>query len=241
MQILSITFPFSLHPGQIPAFRAAIAEAVGFDQELFHQHNNSNPAQGALKRDYPKIQYSVRRGKAAITGLGEGAEAIREHLLLEQPEWIEIGGQAYATAGLQVQESSLELRINKAPDIYGLASWMALNSENYQEWKLQQADETERLRILSRALTGQLRAMGETLGLADYKKLDGKVLKVDRQKKVYWHQTELIVFDAVVQLNVDLPSGIGLGRAAAFGYGEVKSFLEYAKYRQTRMLVNALV
>lgn len=233
MQILTLQFPFVLHPGNIPALRAEIAQIVGLEHELFHQHNNNSETNDPYLRNYPKIQYAVRRGRACVIGINEGAMAIKTQLLPKLPATMELNHQTYRTGDFRMLQREVECGIGEMNNFQGIVGWLALNQENYQVWKLDE-DEEARQQLLSRALTGHLRAFGEAMGLADFKSLHGNVINVDHKKRISWHGTQLVSFDVLVQTNLKIPAGIGIGRAASFGFGEVKSFVAYAKHRMER-------
>lgn len=231
MRILTLTLNLPLHSGDIPGFRAAIAELVGLEHELFHGHNNDPEVLYQHNRAYPLIQYAARRGRATLIGLGEGADALRQILLPRLPGELHFAGQTRPINGMNMQERSVELQVLEQPQTFGLYGWLALNAENYAEWKAKATD-TERIPLLNRALSGHLRALAERFEVPDYKSIQGTILRIDNQKKVRWHGTELVRFHVLAQANLSIPYGAGLGRAAAFGFGELMSETYYERSLQ---------
>lgn len=222
MRLLTLQFQLPLHPARIPQFRGAIAQLVGLDEELFHQHANGWEETDPYHRDYPLVQYAVRRGRAALIGLNAGADAIRRKLLPVLGQELHFGGENHLLPGFRLAEQEVSLALMPEPVPFGLNGWMALNQENYTRWK-EASSESARLDLLHRALTGHLRAFGERMQVADYKHIEARVLEIHNRKKIHWHGVELIRFQVLAQANIALPEGIGIGRAAAFGYGETLS------------------
>jgi hypothetical protein len=228
MRILTLSLQLPLHAGDIPGFRAAIIELMGAEADPFHGHNNAADATDPYLRAYPLVQYAVRRGRATLIGIGEGADALRQLLLPRLPQALFFAGEPRPILGMNFQERVFEWKFLETPESFGLSGWLALNAENYQEWKTD-TDHDERIALLSRALTGHLRAMAERLQVPDYKAIHAAVLRVDNQKRVQWHGTDLVRFDVLAEANIALPFGIGLGRAAAFGFGELLSEPEFER------------
>lgn len=238
MQILTLSLNLPLHPGNLRAFRSAIVECVGVEQELFHNHDLSSPNEAYFHWDYPLIQYSVRRGQATITGLGAGAEAVLQQLLPKLPAKLTFLGETHPIPDYQLSRQEHDWTLLPQPRNYGLFGWIALNKNNYRQWK-QTANETGRQAVLSRALTGHLRALGKAVGVEHLQDIHGQVLEVFNRKRAFFHNTHFIRFHAAIQSNLDLPQGIGLGRAAAFGFGEIQE--EAAFYRQMDYRSQALL
>jgi hypothetical protein len=172
-----------------------------------------------------------------VTGIGEGAAAVEKILLPALPDSLRIGGLDYQIGGYRLENRQVSLGVSAEPIAYGLAGWVALNAANYRNWK-EDTDLARRKQILSQALTGQLRAMAEGLGLENASEAVGKVLEVDNQKRILWHDTRLIRFDVRMEANLLIPPGIGIGRAAAFGFGELMSAPYYLRYRTTKRYAN---
>lgn len=233
MRITTLTLKLPIHPGDLPGLRACIADLVGFEHELFHNHDNSLPDSEHLHWGYPLVQYSVRRGYATITGLAAGAKAIESLLLPKLPESLTFGGQSWPVGEYQLHTHQVALEWSEEPLHYGISGWVGLNAENYQAWKAD-PDEDARKLVLSRAFTGHLRALGHGLGLPDFARAIGEVTKVDNQKRIAWHGTQLVRFDIQVATNLSLPLGVGLGRSVAFGFGEIMSPSYYQQYLRVR-------
>lgn len=232
MRILTLTLNMPLHPGDIIGFRSAVSELVGREHTLFHQHVPSAEEAGGLSWDYPRIQYGVRRGRGVILGIDAGAAAIRQHLLPVLSDELSFAGRTHRMTGYSIRELQEEPVLLDTAQPFALSGWLALNAENYVRWKSAAEHPALRSQLLDRVLTGHLRAFAEGVGVADYKDIVAHVDSVDRQKKITWHGTSLIRFDVQASANFLPPVGIGLGRAAAFGFGQLQSQAEYFRQRE---------
>ncbi|MCB0385063.1 MAG: hypothetical protein KDD43_06700, partial [Bdellovibrionales bacterium] len=120
MRILTLHTDLPLHPGDLPGFRSAIAEWVGIKHPRFHNHQLSGPG-SYTDWEYPLIQFTVRRGRAAILAAGAGAEDVQQHLLPHFPEKLTIAGRARMLTGYRVAVEQVELTWLAEPRPFGLA------------------------------------------------------------------------------------------------------------------------
>jgi len=238
MQLTTLTLNIPLHPGNIPAFRGSIVELLGREYHLFHNHDNSQ-GKDHFHWGYPLVQYGVRRGKATIIGMNEGSDAINQVLWPRLSNQLSIAGREYELRDKGIGSQQIEINWQTQPQRYGLSGWLALNKDNYQLWKTTK-DEDIRRTVLNQALTGHLRCLAGALQLPEPKRAIGEVLHIDNQKKVHWKNgLQLISFDVLIQCNLNLMPGLGLGRLAAFGYGEMMSEDYYRAYRNSKRGVMA--
>lgn len=230
MNLTHLQFPFPLHPGLIPNFRAAIVEQIGLGHQLFHGHDNSEQGVTKYSNEYPLIRFAIFRGRPQIIGMGAGARAIIQHLLPAIPDTLVIAGQPCDTTGWKLKTSHWEPEVLSEYQSFGLYQWVGLNKENYEAWKAHDGKESARRLILDRCLTGHLRALAQAAGLDKQQRsrIVARVLRQDRVKKIEWHGTKLIGFDVVAEANFVPPYGLGLGRCHSFGFGEVCSERGYA-------------
>lgn len=233
MHILTLTLDLPLLPQNITGFRAAIAETVGLEHELFHGHANSSGT-NHLHWGYPLIQYSTRGGKATITGINAGAEAIRQQLLPKLPRSLEFVEQSHTIKGYQVREREQPLVLQAETQTFGLRSWIPLNNNNYRAWKAAEDNPDERQRLLNCAFTGQLRQLARSLDVPWYTAIHGEVLAVDEIKRVHWHRVPLVRLYARVTSCFVPPPDIHMGRMVAYGFGRVCQTKYYEKWLQRR-------
>lgn len=228
MRILTLRLDIPLHAGNIPAFRASMVELVGKENEIFHNHDNSEEGEAHFHWGYPLVQYSVRGGCATVVGLGDGAAAVRNILLPKLPPELTFAGETHPLMGFQMSEREHEWSVQSQYQTYGLHGWLALNNQNYIDWKFATSQEG-RVTILNRALTGHLRVLAKATGIEPLENVLGEVIGIGNQKRVSWHDTYFVRFHALVRSTLSLPTGIGLGRSVAFGFGEVIPVSVYEK------------
>lgn len=240
MHLTTLTFNFPLHPGDIPAFRAAIVEVVGLGHELFHGHDNSEQGVTRYSNEYPLIRFAVHRGQPRIVCLGVGARAVVRHLLPILPDVLYIAGRPCSTANWQMKNEQWDPVLMPTFQPFALYKWMALNKKNYLSWKAHEGNEGAREMILNRCLTGQLRALAEAVDpTIDRRRIEARIIRKDQTKRTRWHGNQFIVFNVVAETNFLPPFGLGLGRCNSFGFGEVCSKDTYRILTHQRMSATA--
>ncbi|MEM6803936.1 MAG: CRISPR-associated endonuclease Cas6 [Bacteroidota bacterium] len=235
---LEVQFTHRLSPAKIPQLRGAVAEAAGWEQDLFHNHNNLEVhAPQSLEGDgdvqaltrpkaqlkttyfsrYPKIQYRSMGGKATIFSLNEGRKAIKNWLMQAEDE-LEIQGKKIPILIENLQERKHTLSMLSQPRLYRLMDYVPFNSENYEHWQ-RAADLHERIELLERILAGNIITLAHHLDWRLPKRLEVKLMAIREMKTVRVHKTQRIAFNLIYKANIDLPPGIALGRSVAFGFG----------------------
>jgi len=237
MRILTITLNIPLHPGLIPNFRSCIIELVGREHQLFHNHDGEHH----YHYGYPLVQYAVRRGYACLIGLGAGADALQQILLPRLSGSLEIAGQTHHLTlnDLHMDDQQHAWKVLDNPRQYGLFGWLALNADNYKKWKSTTLTEA-RKEILNQALTGHLRVAAEAAGITEKETVIGQVLQIDNQKRVHFHHTQMVRFHVMITSSLLLPTGPGIGRSAAFGFGELMPVQKYQRVIQRLPKTSAL-
>jgi Cas6b C-terminal domain/Cas6b N-terminal domain len=215
LKTLLLTFDIPLLPHQIPMWRGAIAEHAGWENDAFHNHLN---AADRYKYRYPSVQYRCHDGQAALIGIGEaGVEALQDMLMASDGQ-LTMGGKTYR---LRVADFSLQnTPLSNLPEVkaYHLRSWLALNPDNFREWE-RLPSLTARIEHLERILASNIIAFAKGIGWQIEERFDVTLLQLRATKKVRYHRTELMAFDVAFSTNLQLPEGIGLGKAASHGFG----------------------
>src|SRR5690606_13500329 len=136
-----VSFGLGLFPGQLRAFRGAVIEsamsfkpvfeAAGIPTDIFHNHAETVPLSSTseipleteepdTKFRYPLIQYKIRHKKAAILGLGAGAQALQL--------WMSLAGDGLNYQGTDVPLSLKDHRHGYwTPDVADKISYYRLN------------------------------------------------------------------------------------------------------------------
>ncbi|SEQ59994.1 CRISPR-associated endonuclease Cas6 [Neolewinella agarilytica] len=235
MQIVTLTFPFSLHPGDIPKLRAAIIGCLGTGHHLFNGFDNSEQGVEKYSNAYPLVEYSVYKGKARIQGIGTGADAILRYLLTALPDDLLIGERYCRTTDFKLEVSTWTPELLPEQFTFGLYQYLPLNKKNYKAWKALEGNEPARLELLGSCLTGHLRALAETADPnLDRKQIEARILSVDKVKMTRWHGNQFVTFNLVACANFIPPFGLGVGRCHSFGFGEVCGKERYARLSASR-------
>lgn len=118
--------------------------------------------------------------------------------------------------------------VTDKPQLFGIAQWVALNSQNYNLWKKAAGDEPQRMAILCKALRGHLACMARQLNPESAQIAnEATIFQIDQAKKMHWHGTPLVAFHVVGSSRLIPPEGLGMGRMTAFGFGEICNEITY--------------
>jgi len=226
LKTLSLSFSLPISSRQISQWRGAFIEMAGWEDELFHNHNNEGSGgrsqesgQHNYHHRYPLIQYRVRRGKATIFAINEGVEALQQ--VLANSDW-KLNWQGNIET-LQVEDLAMNehyFRMLPKPKEYRLKQWLALNQEGYREW--QQCDGyLQRGALLQRKLRNHLVGLFKGLQWDWPERFEVTLQNIDQTRVIQYHDTELMSFDITFTLNVLLPMDIAIGKGVSHGFGVV--------------------
>jgi len=216
LKSLTLSFNHPIHPRQIQNWRGAFIQMAGWEDELFHNHNNSQEKNGYHYR-YPLIQYRVVNGKAAIFAINEGVEALQK--VLSKNDWeIEWGG---SKKNLQIEDLQMNehyLRTKKEWKKYRLNKWLALNQKNYELWQNCQGIRA-RIDLLENILGSNLVSLCKGLNYRPDERIEVQIEEILHQDTVKLHETKVLCFTIIYSSNFLLPAGIGIGKGVALGFG----------------------
>ncbi len=216
IRILEIIFNPEIKGYQINAFRGAIAEKVGKENFLFHNHTKNG-----FRHDYPYIQYKRLHKKAAIICVEQGVDEIHK-LFNQQDLKINLNGSEIELKIEKLNINSLNLNIWNKFFGYRIFNWLALNPENHK--KFRSADSlVERIQILENILTANILSFAKGIDwkLETDKKIELKITEIIAEKTTRYKNFTHVIFDVEFKTNVFIPQHIGLGKAASHGYGVV--------------------
>lgn len=214
LRLLHLTFNLPLYPRQLAQWRGAFVEMAGWDNELLHNHKGEKEA---YHYRYPLVQYRIWHGKAAVTAVNEGVEAVQEALAANSWDinW-EGERKSLQVEGLNMKEHTL--RMLPHPKTYRLYKWLALNQENYERWQREKSL-ARRAAMLENILAGHILGFCKAVGYRLPERLEVSLHEIQFMKKVRLYGNPMIAFNAAYGANVLLPSGIALGRGVSAGFG----------------------
>lgn len=218
LPLTTLIFDIPLKPSGITSFRGLIAELVGWEHDLFHNHADGKADRHRYR--FPLIQYKIKQKKAAIFGMGLGAETLRSFI---DPQGVTFAGK------IPIAERRDEnFRLGMADKMldYRIKDWLPINQENYGVWHELKSQEDILMRIqeLERILAAHLLAFAQGVNFT-VPRPRGLEVKIDRfygprQVKAH-HRMPLEAYDARFSCNLCIPPGVGIGKSASLGFGMV--------------------
>jgi hypothetical protein len=223
LRLLAVTFDTHLESWELPKFRAAIAEKVGFQHDWFHNHDNSsadNDSEKFLYR-YALIQYKCFFNNPMLLCLDKGVE--EAHHFFSQPDWsVRIGTEqrALPIKKLDLREYELHTQTRRTYRIY---NWMPLNGQDYRDFQQLRALKAQ-LDFLQSKLLSHILSFAEGIGWYIEDKIVADILEFLPEQRVSFKGKKMQVFNFVFESNVPLPDMIGLGRGVSHGFGTVRPY-----------------
>jgi hypothetical protein len=223
--ISTLTLEFSIPclPQEVKQFRGVIAQLGGWNNDLFHQHDNSVEESKLIHR-YPLIQYRSYKDKPYIYAINQGRDAL---VALWKSGAIE---KYYKAKGIDLQIEAFDkpaqyLRLVPLQEQnmyrYRIMQYVPFNNANYNVYKnlptyLNKVAFLERM--LAQHLLGLAAAMEWKWDKNEHQLLV-TIDDIDRFEKITEHRNNFIAIDLVFYTNALLPDRIAIGNDMAFGKG----------------------
>lgn len=224
LKTLFVVFPdVALRAHEIGRFRGFLNQQIRWEDNLFHNHTEQ--PNGVLYR-YPRIQYRVSQGRAALFGIQEGFDALQHFL----SRYLDDLPEAFGNNNRMEQRTRLELA--ETNHTYTLHQWLGLNTIRNRDgsvvnldtiWQ-EQPNVSEQQAMLERILTAQLLKFCGEMGCQLPKgQLQVRILTAEdtgmRRLSSQTGQTQMRSFRIQYSTNLQLPDYIGLGKGISKGYG----------------------
>ncbi|RYC70043.1 CRISPR-associated endonuclease Cas6 [Spirosoma sordidisoli] len=224
LKSLFVVFPnVRLRAHEIGRFRGFLNHQIDWQNPLFHNHTEE--PNGVIYR-YPRIQYRMHRGRAALFGIQDGFDALSQFLnthLDNLPE---------AFWDIERAEQRTRLELTERPLAYTLHHWLGLNTIRNRDGSLLDlesvyddlTDEAQQRAMLQRILTAQVLKFCGDMGC----RLPTGALQVSveevqetglRTIRSQTGQTRLRSFQLQFTTNLPLPDHMALGKGVSKGYG----------------------
>jgi hypothetical protein len=234
---LRLSFQHDLYPRQIPSWRGAFIEMAGWEADLLHNHQ-AGEAPNKYQYRYPLVQYRTYQGNASIFAVNEGIEAVQQ--VLFSKKW-EINWKGKPKGLILDQEPKRESHLLQfgAKHRYELHHYLALNAENAQLWH-DASSLIERVELLERVLRGHLLSCLWGLGWKGTKQVEVVLQEIRGSRLLPFHGQQLLAFNLIFDTNVDVPVGLGLGKAPSFGFGVLFDAISNKKKIETKTQLQAL-
>jgi hypothetical protein len=216
---LLVSFNLPLYSRQIPQWRGAFVEMAGLSNDLLHNHKPEDEEDGdGLHYRYPLAQYRVVDGRAAILVANEGIQALQKSLLMGSWKINWQGQERQLVIQNQPITQSHVLQPLERAERYLIHKYIALNQENFEAYQ-SLSSARKKLEMLETLLRNHLLSAFWGLGWKGTEKLEVEIVEVRNTKPLPYHGQHLLSFDLEFSCNFAIPEGIGVGKAAAFGFG----------------------
>ncbi|MEL7120917.1 MAG: CRISPR-associated endonuclease Cas6 [Bacteroidota bacterium] len=213
IKMLHAHFDLEITRRELVNWRGAISEVAGAEFDLFHNHKPD----GSFIYRYPRIQYRRFRNKAALLAINEGIDQLQS--FLASREWVIRWKDEERQ--LKIEEIyPKQRRLLKTEDFhnYQILNWIALNQENYIEWK-SLPGMVERIQYLEKILANNIIALAKGLSWTIPSKFKLQITNMDEGHKIYHKGTPLIAFDVTFRVDLMLADYLALGKAVSHGFG----------------------
>jgi hypothetical protein len=220
---LTLEFDIPCFPQEVKQFRGVIAELGGWDNALFHQHDN-NGVESKLLHRYPLIQYRSYKDRPYIYAINEGREAL---MALWKSGAID---KYYKDRGIKLHIDVYDkpkqyLRLVPMQEQfmyrYRIMQYVPFNNANYNVYK-NLPTYLNKIAFLEKLLVQHLQGMATGLGWKwdrNEHRLLATIDDIDRFEKIREHHNDFIAIDLVFYTNALLPDRIAIGNDMAFGRG----------------------
>jgi hypothetical protein len=209
-----IEFDLPLQWHQLRFFRGALLANAPADHPLLHQHTEADQ----LLYQYPLVQYKRIGGRAALVGLGTGAELLPILLDASQRGSLNLNGQEVQAPIRRISTRTFRIQRWDTPIRYHIQHWAAFNAQNLAEYHAA-PNEAAQNRILSRVLRNNIIALAKSLDWWIEGELTVHWLHTDHEGQLSYKDVQRVVLSGVFEANVSLPPFISLGRHSSHGFG----------------------
>lgn len=175
--------------------------------DRFHNHN----IDGTLKYRMPVINYSVINGNLSVIAYEEAGLAIAREFL--QSEELKIGNEILSNFQRKIEIFDENFEVTDKLYSYKFQTvWIALNQENYKNYKEGKVDLNKILRnhILANFIGLGIRVEKEIMVIGEFKQT---IIEVKNQK--------MVGFLGEFKSNVKIPKYMTFGKRKSIGYGGV--------------------
>jgi hypothetical protein len=219
LRVLVVTFDTQLQSWELPAFRGAMAQKVGFEHEWFHNHDNANES---LHYRYALVQYKCMFGNPVLLCIDKGVE--EAHHFFSQPDWsLNIQGDTRAMPIKKLELKEHWLRIVEQPYTYRIYNWMPLGQEDFRIYQ-GLTGLMDRLAFLQPKLVSHLLHFTQGIDWYVEGRLQLNIQELFEDKFVSFKGQKMRTFNFVFTSNIFIPDMLGLGRGVSHGFGVVRPY-----------------
>lgn len=185
----------------------------------FHQHIGKS-----LLYRHPLIQYKIIGGIAVLTGINEGAFLLR---VIDQFKELKLGKESYQIIRQTTTTRKVDIGINtNGESKYSfLSPWLALNEDNYKDYRKICNSPNDIRVLLNRVLIGNLLSFSKSIGYLVNKQIEVDFTLETTESVAAKNDATMLAFKGSFISNFHLPDLWGIGKLSSMGFGVVKKEL----------------
>lgn len=214
LKIIKYLFAQHISPADLPKFRGVVI-GISDNNDLTHNHEDNG-----FRYVYPKIQYKIIDGKAAIIGIGEGANLLKGIFQNKESFTARLGQRTVDFNLLSIEEIFSEIRISDHLHTYRIERWQPFNKHNLNEFN-EAPGIADKIMLMERILTGNILSCAKGLGEFFTEKVLCKITDIDYEGNRGYKGVDLLNFSATFNSNVIIPPWIGLGKSVSLNHGTI--------------------
>ena len=235
LNLLRLSFETAIDPWEAPDFRAAVMDYLGWGYDGLPLPEAGNkkgrlPDKSPAGRPanpfpYPLAQFKMRRYygryQPMLLCLGPQSARVKATIQAAGNASVTVNRRAYP---LGVQEARLyrfRLQAGKGWHDYNIFKYQALNGDNYRRYRELKGEE-ERRAFLKDLLANHILTFAAGVGWQVGAPIEITNLHILREQQLPCRGIRYHCFDLSFRCNLFLPEYIGLGGAAAQGFGVVR-------------------
>jgi len=213
--IYTIRFDNEMQAHQTQCLRGAINELLKQEDMMFHNHTENG-----LSYAYPLIQYKTIEGKAAIIGISDAADHLKQ-LAKKQTFDVKIGQQQTLLSIDKTEEIFYEPSISDEPKFYLIRRYIPLTDTTYERYRHTLAL-TDRICMIENAMIGNILSFFKRIGYRCEERIDCAIVNIEHTSWETYKRVKFKCFDLRFVSNVNLPEQIGLGKSTSVGFGTIQ-------------------
>ncbi len=237
ISIYTTTYNLKLNNNQLYGLRGAMIDYAGKNLDHFHNRKIENGEWKETLNRYPHIQYRTHDDMLQIWALNEGIPQLKSLIKEDKIPNFRLEGQRMH---LRIKREKEQLNyqpifLGRKKQQYRIHSYIPFNKEklaSYQNAKKL----SERIKLVEQLILNELVLFTYAINwklktsekikveLFDFERISKASYQTKNKKnkpEKFWYKTFTLVFST----NVDLPSGISLGRHKSMGYGVLEKII----------------
>lgn len=210
--VVKIEFEESVCSKEIPFLRGCMIRLSG-GNDLFHNHSETG-----FRYSYPLIQYKIINRRAAIIGINQGGEALKQMFSMLKALPCQLGNKPTELHVASVTEEEMTVEQTEDSHCYYIRNWLPLNSHNYVEF-MHAEGLIEQIALLENILIGNILSFAKCIGVFFENPLICRIEQLEDCGMETYKGVNLMNFSARFRANVRLPQWIGIGKSSSINHG----------------------